>query len=1339
MKQRDEPLRILLLGGFEVHTDAGESICLPSRNARGLLAYLAMSTGRALTRERLATLLWGGKSEDKARASLRQTLSQLRRSLNARGGEFLKGDGDAIALDSSVVTVDAVRLQALAGLGTSEALEEASQIYRGDFLEGFGSLSEAFEEWLLTERMRLQELAEQALIRLLDLYRQAHATDDAIRVALRLLSIDPVQESVHRSLMALYAEEGRPRFALRQYEMCRDLLQRELGVAPGPETRQLAEQIQTRSPIAVAGGQSPPPDRHDARSALPPVVEDDIRVPPSEARLDGRSALTGEIERRFVTLVTCSIADVAALAARLDPEELRTVVTAFEDCCQRVVSRHGGHVQHFAADHVIACFGHPSVDELDAERAVRAGLEIAEAAGALLLMPGVQLQARISIASGEVVTGRRIRDGGVSETAITGGTVHVVTALRDLVEPGGVLVAESTWRLLGDLFDYQGPHSHALRGFDAPVRAWRVIGERKGSSRFKAIRGTGALSPLVGREEELELLERRWERAKTGSGQVVVLAGEAGIGKSRLIEALRDGLAGDAHVHISYYCSPHHQDNALYPVIEQLERAAGHAREDSPALKLEKLEALLAQAGGNLSRDVPLIASLLSIPTEGRYPPLDLTPQRQKEKTLEVLDEQLIGLARRQPILIVFEDLHWGDATTRDAVEHLVDLVQNLSVLMVVTHRSSTPMSRAGEPHVTSVVVKRLLRSESEELVRKLTGDWCLPTAVLASIVEKADGVPLFIEELTKNLLEATARDDGVNRCAPHRLTPGASGVPDTLYDLLMARLDRLGSAKLAAQEAAVIGRRFSYELLAAVTSLAEPELRGALARLAEAELVYAQGTPSHSKYSFKHALVQETAYSSLSRTQRTHLHGCVAKVLEQRFPGTNEISPDELAHHFAGAGLDGQAIFYWQKAAERAMQRSAHREAIASLDRALASLRTLPQSTDRDAQELGLQVLLGQAWILTAGYVVPEVEAALVRARDLCREIDDPQHLFFVLLGLWQLYVARQEFGPASDTAERLLSLARSLHSADFAVEAHVARMVTLYPQGSFREALIEAEHAIAIVEPDEQRNHIQSFGYDGRMVALVGAAWGLWALGYPEQASDRMQEALVRARELAHPYSQCMVSMYSAWLNVFCRKPSAAREDAEASITLAVEHGFPWPHAFAKPMHGWALAEEGLTDQGIREIREGLAALEHMGHSLWRPHQQGLLAAACARAGRVDEALSVIEQALATADRTGELEFAAELHRRRGALMLQRAAPGGASCAEQCFVRAIEIARRQEAKSWELRATTSLARLWCGQGRGREARDMLAPILGWFTEGFDTPDLKDAGQLLAALVRSA
>ena len=1331
-----KPLRITLLGGFEVYSAKGQPLALPTRKAKGLLAYLAMSGGRAQARDKLTALLWEQSGAARARASLRQTLSRLRKLLNVENAETLLIEGDSILLNPTAVEVDAVRFECLVSDGTPEALEEASALYHGSFLEGLGLLADPFEEWLMAERMRLHELLENGLRKLLAHYRDVHATEDAIRVAGRLLNFDPLQESVYRLLMQLYIESGRPRSALKQYELCREMLQRELGVEPEADTRQIAEQLRARQPASLSMGSTPLPFARAAQAHGGQFfgAPDKQELKAIDVPLYEQAAPTFKIERRFLNLMLCELVNAAALSTRLDPEDLREVIAAFEDCCEDIVNRLGGHIARYMGHSMSVYFGYPQADEHDAERAIRAALQIVKAVGELSLPFGLKLQTRISIASGNVVVGKRIRDTGVQEETIAGDTPYLVAALQTVAAPDSVLVADSTKALVGAQFEYQDLGTRLLEGFDAEVRIWRVARERPAQDRFEVMRETRKLTQLVGREEEMELLMRRWQRAKLGAGQVVLLAGEPGIGKSRLTVAMREMLAGEAHKPLSFHCSPYHRDTALFAVINQLERAAGLTHDDEPSVKLDKLESLFAKVTDDLSDAVPLVAALLSIATDQRYPVLNLTPQRQKAKTLKFLEEQLTGLAKKQPLLVIFEALHWSDPTTLEFVGRLVELIQALPVLMIVTHRPDMSIPWIGEPHVTSLVLRRFNPGESKTLVEQLTAQKSLPRELLEQVVSKANGVPLFIEELTRNVLEAGILEDQGD-CYTLKQPLATIGIPDTLYDLLLARLDRLGPAKSVAQQAAVIGRRFCYGLLSAVSALSESELQAALTKLIEAELLYVRGTFPHATYSFKHTLVQEAAYSSLLRAEREAQHARIVTALGEQFPEIPETEPEVLAHHCAGAGFKEEAILYWRRAGERAVQHSSNMEAIAYFSKALALLKTSPQTPQSKEQELRLQVLLGRAWILAEGYAAREVEAAYTRARDLCEEVGDTHQLFLVLLGLWQMYISRQALELANNTGARLLPLALAEKDSDFALEAHIAQSITFHAQGAFSSALIHANEAIELHDPTEHQGHALRFGQDAGVIGRIMASWSLWCLGYADQALIRMQEALAMARNLNHPYSEAMALYCSAWLHQYRCEAKAASEHAAQAIALSNEHGFAWPLAFATMLHGWTLAAEGQTTAVIVQIRGGLATLEKMGVRLWRPHMQAMLAAAYAAVGRGDEALTLLTEALDTAGQTGEEEYAAELYRLKGELTLQHATPKATAEAEACFDHALGIARRQQAKSWELRAATSLAGLWHGQGKHKQACELLTRVYRWFTEGFDTPDLQDAQALLDRL----
>jgi predicted ATPase len=700
---------------------------------------------------------------------------------------------------------------------------------------------------------------------------------------------------------------------------------------------------------------------------------------------------------------------------------------------------------------------------------------------------------------------------------------------------------------------------------------------------------------------------------------------------------------------------------------------------------------LLARSTDNAARAVPLLADLLSIPTRGSDRKSVVTPERRREMTLETLEGLLESLSNRQPILVIFEDLHYADPTTRELLDRLVERAQNLPLMVIVTHRPTFSFSWLFEAHVTNLVLRRLDRADSGTLVTQVAHGRTLSADLRDRIVSNADGIPLFLEEVTKSVLEGSG--DGQEPNAIDR----AVAVPRSLQDPLLARIDRLGSANAVVRAAAVIGRRFSYELLAQVVPTQEEALSDALLKLMDAELVYARGIGTSATYRFKHGLVQEAIYATLLRADREALHARVVRAIEERFAETAEKKPELLAHHCTGARLKDEAVSYWQKAADQAIGRSALAEAAGHLTKALDTLGTLPAKAERAQQELSLQSKLGRVWILNKGYAAPEVEIAYSRAQELCEETGDHRQLFLVLLGLWQLCISRQHLERARHLGQQLLALAQGQNDVHFLLEAHVTRSITSHAEGAFSEALAAANRAIALYDPTQHRNHGARFGQDAGVISRIMAAWALWSLGYPDQALTRMCEAKTIALDLDQPYSQAMADYCSAWLHQYRGEPEMTRKEAERAINLSTEKGFGWPLAFACILHGWALAEEHRPKEGIAEMNNGLAALRTMGAALWQPHLLSLLGAAHASTDQTEDALRLFEEALDRLEKTGEREYAAEIYRLKGELLVRVEGQASGERAEACFRQAIEIAVEQQAKSWELRAATSLAELWC------------------------------------------
>ena len=872
-----------------------------------------------------------------------------------------------------------------------------------------------------------------------------------------------------------------------------------------------------------------------------------------------------------------------------------------------------------------------------------------------------------------------------------------------------------------------------MKGFAEPLAAFRVDSEGRADGRFEALRGE-RLTPLIGREHELAILLERWRRAKDGDGQVVLIAGDAGIGKSRLLRALHEELSAEPHVALRHFCSPYHTNSALHPIITQLERAAGFASDDQAGDRLAKLEGLLGRGTGQLDEVVPLIGALLGVSTGERYPAADLSRQRQKQRTLEVLVEQLAGLARERPVLELYEDVHWVDPSTLEFLDLLVERARALPVLVVLTYRPDFSPPWTGQSHVTTLTMSRLGRRQGAALVEGVTGARALPAEVLDQIVARTDGVPLFIEELTKTVIELgllTDAGDHYELAGP--LPPLA--IPATLHDLLMARLDRLAPVKELAQAAAAIGREFSHDLLAAVSPMSEAALDSALDHLVSAELIFRRGTPPDATYRFKHALVQDTAYQSLLKSRRQQLHARIAEILEQKFPDTVKSEPELLARHYTEAGSAGKAVTYWQRAGENALQRSANLEATAHLAKGLEVLRALPDGPERARRELNLLTTMGPALTATKGYAAPEAGTAYRRVLELCQELGDTAKQFSALHGLWHFHYNRAELDAARSLAEQLVDVANGRGDPGLDLAAYRALGYTLNDLGELEASRSCLERVITSYDPAVHGGYaFRHGGSDPGVGSLSIGAWGVWALGYPDQALGQNAAGLALARKLAHPLSEAWALTSAAAVHQLRGEPKAAKEHAEAAVGIASERGFALWIDWASILRGWARGEQEASAEAIAEMRKGLDAARATGAVLWTPYWLALLASVHGRLGQAQEGLVATAEALTEVARTGERFWEAELQRLKGQLLLQ-ADPANQPEAEACFHRAIDIARSQKARSWELRAATSLARLWQGQGRPDDARELLSPHYDWFTEGFETADLKAAKALLDAL----
>jgi predicted ATPase len=941
----------------------------------------------------------------------------------------------------------------------------------------------------------------------------------------------------------------------------------------------------------------------------------------------------------------------------------------------------------------------------------------------------VPMRCRVGIATGMAIIGNLSRGGALQDREIVGDAPNRAARLQLSAQPDIVAIDPATRHLIGNLFDCRDLGTIDGTNGAEPLRIWQVLGQSAVASRFEALRGS-ALSPLVGRDEEIDLLLRRWARAKAGNGQVVLISGEPGLGKSRITAALEERLHADPHLRVRYFCSPYYQDSALYPFVDQLGRAAGFARDDLPTARLEKLEALLALATPP-DVDVALLADLLSLPASEHHPLPDLSPQRKKERTLEALIRQLEGLARRQPVVMVFEDAHWIDPTSRELLDLTVERVRSLPVLLIVTFRPEFQPPWSGEPQVTMLALNRLDRHDRGELVAQLAGGKALPEEVVAQIIDRTDGVPLFVEELTKSVLESgLLREDTDRFVLDGALRPFA--IPTSLHDSLMARLDRLASVRPVAQIGAAIGREFPYTLMHAVSHLPEEELRAALGRLVASELVLQRGAPPDAIYSFKHALVQDAAHSSLLRSSRQRLHAQIAEALEAHSPELMDSQPELFAQHYAEAGLIGKSVACWGKAGQRSAARSAMAEAVAQLHNGLDQLALLPDTPERQGRELEFWSALGAVLQAVKGQAAPETGYAYARARELWEQLCSPSEFLHIPYGQSLNHVFRGQLDLAQRLDEDLLRLSRQRSDSSGLFLGHASFGRTLLFRGRFALSRSHFEEGLALFDPILYRSLLHHAGPHPRVSALQYLGIDLFCLGYPCQALVLSNAAIAEARRLAHPPSLAASLAVAAGLFLLTEDNAALEEQADQLIAVATEQGFPRWHAQGTICRGWVKVKNGEVSEGISLLRTGSKAYRATGSLLWMPHYFALLARACEIAGRIEEGVTLLDDASAVAEQTGERLVTAELNRHKGRLLLRQ---GHSEAAEEQYLEALSIAQEQQAKLWELRAATSLARLRRDQGRRTAAHDLLAPVYGWFTEGFDAPDLKEAKALLDEL----
>jgi class 3 adenylate cyclase/predicted ATPase len=1040
-------------------------------------------------------------------------------------------------------------------------------------------------------------------------------------------------------------------------------------------------------------------------------------------------------ERRQVTVMFVDLVGSTELSARMDPEDLRDIISTYQRRVTETVRRFGGFVAKYMGDGVLVYFGYPEAHEDDPERAVRAGLELIPAISAL--KTPVVLQIRIGIATGVVIVGDLGGSGDAQERGIVGETPNLAARLQQTASSNMVVIADGTRKLLGNLFELQDLGTKDLKGIQGAVRAWAALRPSSVATRFEALHAS-ALTPLVGREEELELLLRRWSRAKAGEGQVVLISGEAGIGKSRLTFGLWQQLAGEPHIRQRFVCSPQHTDSALHPIITQLMRAAALEDDDSQQSKLDKLDALLAQASAS-SDQASLIAELLSLPNDGRYPPVEVEPQLRRQKTLAALCSQLEALTRVSPVLMIFEDAHWSDPTSVELFARVVDLAARHRLLILVTFRPEFSPPWIGRSHVTALTLNRLTRRDIDCLIKGVAGVRSLPAGIRQDIVERSDGVPLFVEEMTRAVLDA----EGEREAQPAGVGETKSGVPvpASLQASLLSRLDRLGAAKDVAQVGAAIGREFPHMLLAAVVRKPPAELESELDRLVAAGLLFRQGIAPHASYLFKHALVQDAAYSTLLRERRRVLHARIAEVLESQFPDIAESQPELLARHYMSADLIEKSARLWGKAGQRSQERSALAEAAEQLTQALAQSATLPTTPDLRREQIIWQIALVNTLMHVKGYGAAETKAAVAQVRALIEQAerlgespDDASLLLSALFGQWIVNFISFDGEVARELAARFLALGEKEGTIVPLMVGHRTMASTLAFMGNQVEALAHYNEALALYRPDEHRRLMTKFGQDLRVTCLGFRSMALWQLGYPDAALKDADCALMEARQIEHAATLMFTLNFPILVNTYCGNYDAANGYLKELVVLAEEKGAPFRKAEGVLRGGYILTLMGKATEAVETVTAGIDLWRSAGSTIFTPEHEFMLAVAHADCGQFDDAWRCIDRAMAAMKATSERWCEAEAHRVAGEIALKSPQRDVAK-ALACFERSLTVARQQQTKSWELRAAMSLARLLNEQGNPQAARNLLVPVYEWFTEGFDTADLRNARAMLGEL----
>ncbi|MDP1772381.1 MAG: BTAD domain-containing putative transcriptional regulator [Methylobacter sp.] len=1262
----DHSLEIMLLGGFDACLN-GHSIAGNCYNKmRALLAYLAVEREQDHSREALAELLWGDNDPVTARGNLRRTLADLRRVLELPSGISLFSSSKhtlRFAPNAYVDVLDfAGRMPVSPGGATDYDEQRIVALYRGEFLAGlFLPDCPDFEDWLQIQRENLHRRALALLELLSDRCAQWGDYSKALHFDLRYIELEPWDENAHRRAMLLYALNGQTSAALGQYEICCRLLKNELGALPGEETRQLLERIRSSE------------------------FRRELRTPAEASTLQAIPILSAE--RRQVTVLYCEL----NLAAIDDPDEAMELLSGPQACCVDIIRQFSGHIVQTHGGGLLAYFGYPQADEHAARRAVQAAL-------AVIRVAAHSIEIRAAVHTGLIIT-----SGDTAMPDAAGRTSKLAIQCRQSVGYGEVAISQQTHDIVAGYFNCISLGAQSIPDIAQSLEIFKVVQESGARTRLDA---AALLTPLVGRQDEIATLMAFWEQAAQGVRRVVLIQGEAGLGKSRLLHAIKQRLADRPHTIRELRCFPEFSQSPFHPLIAMFEAVIGSDHDDTPEIKFGKVVAYVETHYPEAMHDaVPMLTQLLSLDLDDQ-PPSDLSPQKQKELTCAILLSTLEALSLKQPVLLVVEDMHWIDSSTLEFLTLLVEKQSGGAIFPAFTARPEF-VPPWPEELALRLAIAPLSEAAVTEMIASISGD--IPPETVRLIVDRADGVPLFVEEMAKL---ASLDNQGC--------------IPATLHDLLAARMDMLGEAKLAAQLASTVGREFDLALLHKIYPSSPEALSQALDALQDAGLILKVNKATRQ---FKHALIQEAAYQSQTKAARQVAHQRIAHILHSDFPDVVTTQPELLAQHLASGGETRPSIEYWIKAGQRAAQNSANTEAIEHFNNGLQGLMTLPPDKERDSLEFTLRINLGTTLSTTKGYGSVEADAAYTRAMELAEDLGDSACLYQALWGMWLSSSSRIGHVNALELAEKLLRLAEQNNEPLQLQQALYAMGNSLLWTGQLEKARLHQERSMALYQSSHHETMVSEFGENICVSCGSQLAWVLWLLGFSNQALAISEQTLALAYQVNHPYSLCYAKAHSLALGRWMRQAETTCQLAEKTMMLSNQHGFPVWLLSGTAFHGWALSMQGQLT-GISQIRQ-VVSIVRAAMSGIEAYFLGMLGEAYMYSGQLEESLSVMHQTLDVINAKDDRFLESEIYRLKGECLLALS-PANTEEAEACFDQALVISRKQQAKSLELRAAISMARLWQQQGKQEDGRRLLEDVYDWFTEGFDTPDLQEAANLI-------